>query len=326
MAYSTASGPRARNSGWDSIRRRTRARSGDSAWRTVTTKSAPVKTWISPNSHLFHVVEVPGRAQHQEEGVAVVFQLGPLMAGERVVHRQVVQVELLGHGAQLLGVRPVEPDPRHALALPQHEVRLVQVLRVRGPVPVHVHGVVDDSHGCASSAEPPSPGILGCDAIPSPARCQQPARCRCPQLQPQRHNAPSRPSPPSAISTLSIEGDRRDARESLHDPPATERHGSHDPDTPRIRSPGSQRRPARAVPGTADAPSRPAEDGPPRRRPGRAAPIWCPGLRRTPSPAAGARRPAANAGGRNARARPGTAARSPAREWCGPPSPAPWWC
>ena len=37
---------------------------------------------------LLHIVEVAGRAQHREQGVAVPLQLGPLMRGDRVLNGQ----------------------------------------------------------------------------------------------------------------------------------------------------------------------------------------------------------------------------------------------
>ena len=104
---------------------------------------------------LLHIVQVPGGPQHQEQRVAVVLQLRALVAGERVLHRQMAQVEFLGHRTQLVRVRTVEPDPGHALALPQEKIRLIQILGVRGPVAVHVHGIVHDGHGDA----PPPQGI-----------------------------------------------------------------------------------------------------------------------------------------------------------------------
>ena len=41
--------------------------------------------------NLLQMVQVPGGAQHQEQRVAVVFQLGPLVSGERVLHGQVAR-------------------------------------------------------------------------------------------------------------------------------------------------------------------------------------------------------------------------------------------
>ena len=52
------------------------------------------------------------RAQDQEEPVAVLFQLGPLMGLVRVLDRQVVQAELALHAAQfvLRWLEEAEPD------------------------------------------------------------------------------------------------------------------------------------------------------------------------------------------------------------------------
>ena len=66
---------------------------------------------------LLDVVEVAGGAQHHEQGVAVAFQLGPLVGDDRVLDGQLVQPELLGHGQQLRLGRPVQPDPGHGVRL-----------------------------------------------------------------------------------------------------------------------------------------------------------------------------------------------------------------
>src|SRR4029450_10658092 len=42
------------------------------------------------------IVEVAGGTQHHEQGVAVAFQLGALMGDDRVLARQLVQLELFG--------------------------------------------------------------------------------------------------------------------------------------------------------------------------------------------------------------------------------------
>ncbi len=69
---------------------------------------------------LLDVVEVAGGAQHHEQGVAVAFQLGPLVGDDGVLHRHLVQPELLRDGQELGLGRPVQPDPGHrARLLPQ---------------------------------------------------------------------------------------------------------------------------------------------------------------------------------------------------------------
>jgi len=66
---------------------------------------------IDPDEHVqlaeldpFHVIEIPGREQHHEQGRTVPLQLGPLMRRDRILHRQLVQLELGGH----------RPDLRHS--------------------------------------------------------------------------------------------------------------------------------------------------------------------------------------------------------------------
>jgi hypothetical protein len=62
--------------------------------------------------HLFDGVEVAGRAQHHEQGVAVTFDLRALVGLHGVLHRQRVQVELLGQRGELVFLGLVQPDPR----------------------------------------------------------------------------------------------------------------------------------------------------------------------------------------------------------------------
>jgi hypothetical protein len=97
--------------------------------------------------HFLHIIEVPGRAQHREQCVAVPLQLGTLMRGDRVVNRQAVQLELARHRPELVDIGPVQPDPRHALPLAQQLVGLLQARRVGRPPTVNVDGVLDQRHG-----------------------------------------------------------------------------------------------------------------------------------------------------------------------------------
>jgi hypothetical protein len=69
---------------------------------------------------LLDVVTVLGGPKHEEQALAVVFQFGALMPGERVFNGQGVKVEFLAAGLQFGGILPLAPDPRHPLALPQH--------------------------------------------------------------------------------------------------------------------------------------------------------------------------------------------------------------
>ena len=95
------------------------------------------------------LVEVPGRAQHEEEHVAVALELGSLVGLDRVLHRELVQVELRGDGGELGRVGPVEPDPRDPVAVAARRVELGQRLGGGDALSVAVDGSVDDHPGPA---------------------------------------------------------------------------------------------------------------------------------------------------------------------------------
>ena len=61
---------------------------------------------------------------------------GPLMRRNRVLHRQLVQLELGGHRPDLRHVGPVQPDPGQPVAVPQHLVGFLQTARIGGAVPL----------------------------------------------------------------------------------------------------------------------------------------------------------------------------------------------
>ena len=96
--------------------------------------------------HPLHLVEVGGRLEYDEERPAVALQLGPLVGVQRVLHRQRVKLELLGHGLELFGRRLVQLDPRDGLLAAARLVGLVQGGGLGGPMAVHVDGAVHD-HG-----------------------------------------------------------------------------------------------------------------------------------------------------------------------------------
>jgi hypothetical protein len=66
---------------------------------------------------LLDLVQVAGRPQDHEQGVAVALELGPLVGDDGVLDGQLVQAELLGHGQQLGLGRPEQPDPGHRARL-----------------------------------------------------------------------------------------------------------------------------------------------------------------------------------------------------------------
>ena len=82
---------------------------------------------------LLDVVEVAGRPQDDEQRVAVAFELRPLVGDDRVLDRQLVQVELPRHRGELLR-RPVQADPSHRPRL---------VAQPHGGAPHAVVGLVD---------------------------------------------------------------------------------------------------------------------------------------------------------------------------------------
>ncbi|AND90887.1 hypothetical protein ACVIW3_000958 [Bradyrhizobium diazoefficiens] len=57
------------------------------------------------------------RPRHDEQGLAVLLDLGPLVGVGGVLDREIVQVELLLHGAEQGRVRLVQPDPDHVAGL-----------------------------------------------------------------------------------------------------------------------------------------------------------------------------------------------------------------
>jgi len=89
-----------------------------------------------PAPHPLDVIEVPRREQHHEQGRTVPLQRGPLMRRNRVLHRQLVQLELGGHRPDLRHVGPVQPDPGQPVAVPQHLVGFLQTARIGGAVPL----------------------------------------------------------------------------------------------------------------------------------------------------------------------------------------------
>ena len=76
-----------------------------------------MKSWSSANSTVSAGVVVAGRLEHHEEVVVVHLELGPLVGGDGVLHRQLVQPELLAHRLELLVGGLVQPDPHEAVRL-----------------------------------------------------------------------------------------------------------------------------------------------------------------------------------------------------------------
>jgi hypothetical protein len=94
------------------------------------------------------LVQVTGGLEHDEEGLPVALQLGPLVSLSCVLDRQPVQAELPGYGRELLLRRPVESDPSHPVLAPDCLICLLQGAWLSGAMAVDVDGVVHDRHAC----------------------------------------------------------------------------------------------------------------------------------------------------------------------------------
>jgi hypothetical protein len=89
------------------------------------------------------VAEITRRLEHSEKGVAVTFELGPLMSLDRIIDRQFVQLELPGDGDELFLRRLVEGDPGEPVGLLAEATCLLQRTR-RGPATPSVDGAISD--------------------------------------------------------------------------------------------------------------------------------------------------------------------------------------
>ncbi len=65
------------------------------------------------------------RPRHDEQAVAILFDLGPLMGVIGVLDGEIVQVELLLHAGQERQIRFVQPDPDHVTGLAAPARRLI---------------------------------------------------------------------------------------------------------------------------------------------------------------------------------------------------------
>ena len=66
---------------------------------------------------LLGLVEVARRAQHDEQGVVVAFELGPLVGDDGVLDGEGVEAELRGERRDFVLVGTVQADPGHAVGL-----------------------------------------------------------------------------------------------------------------------------------------------------------------------------------------------------------------
>ena len=97
-----------------------------------------------PELDVLQLLDVAGGLQHHEEAVVVLLELGALVGLEGVLDGELVEVERLADGGELLSRRLEQPDPDEAVGLGQ---RGVGGRRVEAPFladATHVEGAVDD--------------------------------------------------------------------------------------------------------------------------------------------------------------------------------------
>jgi hypothetical protein len=94
------------------------------------------------------LLDVASRLVHDEHHVVVDLELGSLVGFDRVLHRELVQVELTPHGVELLLGGLMEPDPHEGVLGVARGGQLVQ-RQLPGPAPpvlvqraVHDHGPI----------------------------------------------------------------------------------------------------------------------------------------------------------------------------------------
>jgi hypothetical protein len=106
--------------------------------------------------------QVARRFKYDEDRVAVALHLGSLVSIDRVLDRQLVQVELTGDGDELLLGRLVETDPGEATLVATRAVYAVQrtgslteTVYVDGDVYDHL----DKASGINRNSDPAVPGF-----------------------------------------------------------------------------------------------------------------------------------------------------------------------
>jgi hypothetical protein len=98
------------------------------------------------------VVVVAGGLEHEEQAVAVAFELGPLVGLDGVLDGEGVQLELGYDRVELAGRRLVEPDPHErVVGAPPGLERVLEVEVAGAAVALLVDGAIDD-HGRDSGA------------------------------------------------------------------------------------------------------------------------------------------------------------------------------
>ena len=109
-------------------------------------KPSPTKMRISPNSTVCVRLDVARGLEDDEQRVAVHVELRALVRLDRVLDRQLVQVELAPHRVELVLGRLVEADPDERVLLAARLMRVQDRKLARPAKPVLVDRAVDD-HG-----------------------------------------------------------------------------------------------------------------------------------------------------------------------------------
>ena len=91
-------------------------------WRTCTRNPSPEEGLDLPELDVLQLLEVAGGLQHHEEAVVVLLELGALVGLEGVLDGELVEVERLADGRELLSGRLEQPDPDEAVGLGQRGV------------------------------------------------------------------------------------------------------------------------------------------------------------------------------------------------------------
>ena len=183
MAYMTPIGPCSSTWARSSRSRRESARSMPSPWRTVTTKSRADEHVDLAGLDRVLLVDVPERLEHEEQRVAVVLELGPLVGVAGVLDGQRVQVEGARDQLELVGAGVVDADPLEVARVARHPrvpEALVVAVAQRHPLAPVVEGVVHDHRPrlvpLASGECPPSSSSDTAARRPTPPE-SSPAGC-----------------------------------------------------------------------------------------------------------------------------------------------------
>src|SRR5512132_1998237 len=105
------------------------------------------------------LVNVAGRSQDEEQGVAIAFELGALMRLDCVLDREIVQAELARDRGEFLAARFVQAQPGNGAFALTGVVQLGEVIGLPDTTAVAINRVVDDH--ARSIALPPTPDWLG---------------------------------------------------------------------------------------------------------------------------------------------------------------------